>query len=255
MTGALTEYIDVAQVTLYAFWAFFAGLVYYLHRENKREGYPLESERSPYVRVEGFPATPEYKWYLHRDGTRYRVPRSDVARDIAAVPSAPFPGAPLEPTGNPMLDGVGPAAWAQRRDEPETALDGGPRLTPTRTNPEFSVSPEDTDPRGLPVVGADGRVGGTVVDIWVDRSEALLRYLEVETPLAAGGTRRVLLPANFAVMRKNDVRVRSIRADQFAQVPGTKSPDQVTLLEEDVIMGYYGGGTLYAMPDRKEPLL
>ncbi|MBL8337961.1 MAG: photosynthetic reaction center subunit H, partial [Rhodoferax sp.] len=40
-TGSLTGYIDVAQVTLYVFWVFFAGLVYYLHQENKREGYPL----------------------------------------------------------------------------------------------------------------------------------------------------------------------------------------------------------------------
>ena len=36
-TGAITHYIDVAQLTLYVFWIFFAGLVYYLHRENKRE--------------------------------------------------------------------------------------------------------------------------------------------------------------------------------------------------------------------------
>lgn len=38
--GAITSYIDVAQVTLYVFWIFFAGLLFYLLRENKREGYP-----------------------------------------------------------------------------------------------------------------------------------------------------------------------------------------------------------------------
>ena len=27
-TGAITNYIDVAQLALYAFWIFFAGLVY-----------------------------------------------------------------------------------------------------------------------------------------------------------------------------------------------------------------------------------
>ena len=37
---------------------FFAGLIYYLHRENKREGYPLESDRSPHIKVQGFPAMP-----------------------------------------------------------------------------------------------------------------------------------------------------------------------------------------------------
>jgi photosynthetic reaction center H subunit len=45
-TGAITSYIDVAQVVLYAFWIFFAGLIYYLHQEDKREGYPLLSTAS-----------------------------------------------------------------------------------------------------------------------------------------------------------------------------------------------------------------
>ncbi len=36
-------YLDVAQVTLYVFWIFFGCLIYYLRREDKREGYPLDS--------------------------------------------------------------------------------------------------------------------------------------------------------------------------------------------------------------------
>ena len=39
-TGAITGYIDVAQVALYAFWIFFFLLVFHLHREGKREGWP-----------------------------------------------------------------------------------------------------------------------------------------------------------------------------------------------------------------------
>ena len=31
-TGAITQYVDVAQIVLYMFWAFFAGLIYYLVR-------------------------------------------------------------------------------------------------------------------------------------------------------------------------------------------------------------------------------
>jgi photosynthetic reaction center H subunit len=54
------EHIDGAQIVLYFFWLFFFGLVYYLRREDKREGYPLESERGP---VHGFPLTPEKKTY------------------------------------------------------------------------------------------------------------------------------------------------------------------------------------------------
>jgi len=49
--------------------------------------------------------------------------------------------------------------------------------------------------------------------------------------------------------------VQSIRSDQFAQVPGLSNPDQVTLQEEDRISAFYGGGHLYAVPSRSEPLI
>ena len=42
---------------------------------------------------------------------------------------------------------------------------------------------------------------------------------------------------------------------QFSDVPGTKSRTEITLLEEDKICAYYGGGHLYATPDRAQPLL
>jgi photosynthetic reaction center H subunit len=72
----------------------------------------------------------------------------------------------------------------------------------------------------------------------------------------AGG-KRVLLPANFSRVDRNrgEVRVQSILASQFADVPGIKNPDQITLLEEDKVCAYYGGGTLYATPGRAEPRL
>jgi Photosynthetic reaction centre, H-chain N-terminal region. len=44
-TGAITGYVDVAQLVLYLFWIFFAGLVIYLTLEGKREGFPIESDR------------------------------------------------------------------------------------------------------------------------------------------------------------------------------------------------------------------
>jgi len=53
-----TEYFDFAQVAVYLFWFFFAGLIYYLRREDKREGYPLEADRGGHVKVQGFPAMP-----------------------------------------------------------------------------------------------------------------------------------------------------------------------------------------------------
>jgi photosynthetic reaction center H subunit len=38
-------------------------------------------------------------------------------------------------------------------------------------------------------------------------------------------------------------------------VPGLRNPDQITMLEEEKISAYYGGGTFYADPKRSEPLL
>jgi len=57
----ITQYIDFAQLALYAFWLFFAGLIYYLRREDKREGYPLESQRK--IKVQGWPAMPPEKFF------------------------------------------------------------------------------------------------------------------------------------------------------------------------------------------------
>ena len=38
-----SAYFDVAQIAIWLFWIFFAGLIYYLRREDHREGYPLET--------------------------------------------------------------------------------------------------------------------------------------------------------------------------------------------------------------------
>ena len=247
-------YIDLAQIVLYLFWGFFASLIFYLLRENKREGYPLDTDRfGDRVVVQGWPGIPDPKTYKLRDGREVITPdRKPDRRPIAAEPVAPHPGAALTPTGNPMLDGVGPASYAQRSDTPDTTYEGGPKLLPLRVATDHHLDDRDPDPRGLPVFGADGAVAGTVVDAWVDQSEALIRYLELEVE---GSRRRVLLPINFTRINRRGVKVGAILASQFADVPALRNPDQVTLLEEDRICGYYGGGLLYATPQRLEPLL
>jgi photosynthetic reaction center H subunit len=253
-TGAITSYIDVAQVVLYAFWIFFAGLIYYLHQEDKREGYPLLSDRSDRVVVQGFPPIPAPKVFTLRDGSKYSAPPGVIDdRPIAAVPTGHWLGAPLVPTGNPMVDGVGPAAWALREDKPEQTAEDEDRIVPLRVAHDFFVARRDPDPVGMEVVAADGFVAGDVREVWVDRSEPAVRYLEVEIP----GGRHVLLPMPFARIDSwnRKVKVVSITSRQFADVPTIKNPDQVTKLEEDKITAYFAGGHLYAMPSRQEPLI
>ncbi len=256
-TGAITEYIDVAQVVLYVFWIFFAALIFYLRREDKREGYPLESDRSSSVRVEGFPSMPSPKVYTLPHGGTFTAPNELAdTRAVHARPTAPWPGAPLQPTGDPMLDSIGPSSYADRDEEPDLTHEGAPRIVPMRIATEFSVEPRDPDPRGMTVLGADGEIGGTVRDIWVDRSEPQIRYLEVATGPKGDGT-RVLLPITMAVVdgRRRQVAVGSILGSQFARVPALGNDDRVTRLEEDRISAYYAGGYLYAEPARQESLL
>lgn len=254
-TGAITNYIDVPQIVLYVFWIFFAGLILWLRREDKREGYPLESDRSGgRIKVQGFPAIPKPKIFRAHDGQVTVSPREEVdPRPIATRPSGPFLGAPGIPTGNPMTDAVGPASYALRATHPDTMLNGEPMIVPLRADQKFSVSAKDFDPRGMDVIGADRVKGGEVIDLWVDRAEPQIRYLEVATT----GGRKVLLPIHYTRFDagRRQVKVKSILGSQFEAVPAHASPDQVTRREEDQIMAYYAGGHLYATPARAEPLI
>jgi photosynthetic reaction center H subunit len=233
---------------------FFIGLILYLRREDKREGYPLVSDRRGGVSVVGFPRPPAPKVFRLAHGGTALAPNGKADPPVTkARPTMPWPGAPLEPTGNPMLDGVGPAAYAQRADIPDLTIDRHDKIVPMRIATDFTIATRDPDLRGMPVIAADRKTAGVVRDVWVDRSEVIIRYLEVDL----GSGRRVLLPWNFCRVdkRRGRVMVQSILARQFADVPATRSPDRVTLLEEDRICAYYGGGHLYAVPSRTEPVL
>ncbi|MFM8566200.1 MAG: photosynthetic reaction center subunit H [Gemmatimonadota bacterium] len=176
--------------------------------------------------------------------------------ELKAVPVDHWNGSPLVPTGDPMVDAVGPASYADRADVPDLTAHGEAKIIPMRVAPSFSIAAGDPDPRGLPVKACDGAIAGTIADLWVDRSEPQIRYYEVK--LAANGAHR-LLPAalvqwpHFGLWGNDHVIVKAITAAQFANVPTTKRDDRITLLEEDKIMAYYAGGHLYATPDRAEP--
>ncbi len=253
-TGAITPYVDVAQLVLYLFWAFFAGLIYYLLRENHREGYPMDTDRGV---QEGWPAVPEPKTYLLADGSEVQVPRPNDGppTSLNAEPAHRFAGAPLEPLGDPLLAGVGPGAWAQRADVVDLDHHGVPKIVPLALAEGCSVSTKDPDPRGMKVYDGHGELAGTVRELWIDRAEMLFRYLEIELAGAAAGARRVLLPMTFSRITRHDVTVHALLASQFANVPATRATDRITLLEEERITAYYGAGLLYAEPSRSEPLV
>jgi photosynthetic reaction center H subunit len=258
--GALTSYIDVAQVVLYAFWLFFAGLVFYLRREDRREGYPLESETSGGLRGWDWLFLPTPKAFVLADGRTVLVPSPDErpSGPLKAVKREVWPGAPIEPTAPDdarLGDGVGPGSWAERTDTPDLTWEGKTRIVPMRVATEFVVSDRNVDPRGLRVVGADRATAGTVRDIWIDRGESLPRYYEVELAVAPG--RSVLVPVAFADVQGGNARVvvEALLAHQFGDVPPRRDADSITIREEDRIMAFYGAGTLYATLGREEPLL
>ena len=241
--------IDLAQVALYLFWIFFAGLIYYLQRENMREGYPLEDEEgNPAPNTGPFPLPSPKTFRLPHGRGEVTVPdMKPEARDVA-LRVGQGPGYPLEPTGDPMKDGVGPASWAPRRDVPELDGHGHQKIVPMTSMKDFFVT-GGQDPRGLPVVSCDGEVVANVVDMWIDGPEQLARYLEIDL---AGGHGRRLLPITLAKIWSDQVAVHSLNAAQFPGVPETKARNQVTLLEEDKICAYYCGGKLYADPARMD---
>jgi photosynthetic reaction center H subunit len=154
-----------------------------------------------------------------------------------------------------MLAAVGPGSYAERPDVAEVTLDGDPRIVPMRANSSLEVDERDTDPRGMDVVAADGETVGTVSDLWIDLAEPQIYFIEVQT-VGEEGARSVMVPFGFAEIdkRAGNIRVNALYAKQFANVPQLGSPDSITLLEEDKIMGYFGGGLMYADDRRGEPL-
>ncbi len=251
-SGAITGYIDVAQLTLYAFWLFFFGLIMYLRMEDKREGYPLDPDGG---RARGiFPPIPKSKRFILPHGGESFAPRLVEALQ-PVLPPMPVPGMPFDPVGDPMQEGVGPASYVLRDEHPDKMFDSGlPRIVPLRVAEGYYLAAEDAHPTGMLVVDLAGEPIGTVSDVWIDRSETLVRYLQVTC--AANG-REVLTPMNLVGLdrKRRIVKVRSVLARQFAEAPAPASLEQISLREEDRIMAYFGGGHLFATADRMEPLL
>lgn len=259
--GEVVGSIDVAQIVLYVFWIFFAGLLWYLRQEDRREGYPLEDDvtgaynKSPWL----FMAQPKTFVLPHGQGTAAAPNFKRDAQPEGVRRTSVAPGSPMVPTGDGMKSAIGPGAYAQRLDIADLTAHGDHRIVPMSIDGAYSLSADDPDPIGMKVVGTDRRSAGVVKDVWIDRAEHLIRYYEVE--IGADDTEKhVLLPANFAMLQKSrahgqHLHVHAVQSHHFADVPGTASAQSITRLEEEKIMAYYGGGLLYASKRRGESWL
>ena len=247
--------MDAAELVFYIFVAFFIGLIIWLRREDRREGYPLEMDVSgALLHNDGLLQTaPSKTFRLPFDQGSVVTPKRE--REPMDVPNArrtaKWAGSSIEPIGDGIGAGIGPGAYAQRSDFADVSHDGKPRIVPIGSA-AMTVATQDADPRGMAMLGADGVEAGKVTDIWVDRSEMMIRYLEVGV-----GTSSVMVPMTMVLVDggKKVVHCSALNGAQFAGCPGIKTSGQVTRLEEEKIIGYFGSGYLYANPERAEPLI
>ncbi|ETX14990.1 Reaction center protein H chain [Roseivivax halodurans JCM 10272] len=247
--------LDLASLSLWIFFIFFVGLVIYLQRENQREGYPLVDEDGTRADAGGIWPVPSDKVFRlpHGKGEKAVPSGQNIDRtDLAMEATNAAGGFPFAPTGDAMLAGVGPGSWCPREDAPELDGHGHPKIVPMAAG-GFAFR-AGFDPRGMPVVSGDDVIVGMISDMWVDAPEQLVRYLEISLEPEHGGGKR-LVPMTMARIWPSQVQVRSIYGKHFAGVPTTKAPGEVTKLEEEKIMAYYGGGLLYADAKREIPRL
>lgn len=254
MQGYVVGSIDVAALTFYAFVLFFIALVFYLRREDRREGYPLEDELTGVVETPGGPlSTASTKSFL-LPFDQGIVTAPTQGREPVEVAGAQrrenFGGAPYSPTGSGLPIGVGPGAFAERARRPDVDAHNRPRIVPMGAAEGISVAANDADPRGMAVYGADGLKAGTVTDLWIDRAEHVIRYLQIET-----GTGGVLAPMAMAVVRRSGVTIDAINAADFAGAPRPSADGTITRYDEERVVGYFGAGYLYANEARQEPWL
>ncbi len=250
----ITDSIDFAQVILYVFWAFFFSLIFWLRREDRREGYPLENDTTGALFAINPIFIPPPKTFLLPHGGSVQAPNFERdRREIHATRVAAGPGSAIEPVGDALLSGLGPATYAMRHDQPELTRDGQDAVVPFRVAKDYSVS-FGADPRGFEVVAGDGKVAGVIKDIWVDRADSIARYLEVELSGEGAGRRLIPVPMLRILGEPRKVEVVSVFSTQFASVPTLRNPDQITELEEEKISAFYAGGRLYAEPKRLGPL-
>ena len=128
---------DLASLSIWLFWIFFAAAdLLSADREHARRLSARERGRhSPRrTRARSRCRSPRPSSCPHGRGEVTVPSAENEARTAAPIwrwRAPPCPKAsPMRPTGDPMVDGVGPASWAPRRDEPELDGHGHPKIVP-----------------------------------------------------------------------------------------------------------------------------
>jgi len=258
MEGQIVGSFDLTQGLLYLSWLFFFGLVLYIQRESNREGYPLESDPPGLSHDNGVIFRPDPKPFPQMHGKTHFAPTPDPKAEpnVNTARVGPYPGSPYDPVGDPLKAGIGPGAYALREDVPDVTFENEPKIVPMSTLDGFAVAAGDLDPHGKPVYGYDDKIAGKITDLWVDRSEQIIRYYEMACG-ANGDGAKVLIPSNFITVNKGRgfLLCNALLAKQFEDTPKLKSTTQVTRLEEEKVCAYFGAGMLFATPERAEPLV
>jgi len=141
--------IDITELVFLAFVLFFIGLVFYLRREDRREGYPLEDEATGRVESRGGAlsrASPKTFNLPHGHGIATPEAGARDRFDIPAKRAFGSNGAAYVPTGDPLLDGIGPPLGPTARmcpTSPPTACRGSFRS---------ASKPISRSPRAIPTL-------------------------------------------------------------------------------------------------------
>ena len=240
--------LDVAQIVLYAFFAFFTALIWYLRREDRREGYPLESEAARRVQGARLSADPVAEDLPSRRGGVAQRPDYAARRSpVKAAKVEPWPGAPLQPTRRSDARRGRPRRL--QRNAPSRPLqdDAWRGSDFAAAHSAISRSRRWRNPIGFSVVGADHTSVGVDQSMFGSIAPKSHRALSTKCSSPAP-SRRVLLPVYFAASSRSAAASWSRRCspNSSSNVPALGTPDRVTMLEEDRIAAYYGAGTLYA---------
>ena len=113
---------DVVQsLILSTFVLFFFGLIVYLRREDRREGYPLEDDVSGRLEESGgffFSARPKVFRMASGEPLLFRPDGGRDSMDLNARRTSRTPGSPLVPVGNPLDRGCRPGLLCQTPASP-----------------------------------------------------------------------------------------------------------------------------------------